>query len=192
MSTIDIAPAIANQETFAQVDMQSCRGAQKHAGFWLAAFARLAMSVARVNANFDRIQGRNRRAQFRVHRLDGFAACSAPADIRLIRHDDEKKASRFQLRAGANCIRVKLELVDPRGRKGAPVANHWPVQHAIPVQEDRALSYFVLSHFVCAVLSAGCETNKCQTTAWNASVCGVVFMGLTVGTITQTSATLAV
>jgi hypothetical protein len=46
-----------------------------------------------------------------------------------------------------------------------PVADHWPVEHTIPVQEHRALSYFVLSHFVCAVLSAGCETNKCQMTA---------------------------
>ena len=165
MSAIDIAPAIANQEASGQVDIQSCCGAQKHAGLWLAAFARLALRGARVKANFDRVEGRNRGAQFRVHCLDGFAALGSPADIRLIRHDDEKKASRFQLRAGADGFRVKLELVDPRGRKGAPVANHWPVEHAIPVQEDRALSYFVLSHFVCAVLSAGCETNKCQTTA---------------------------
>jgi len=59
------------------------------------------------------------------------------------------------LGAGFNDVRIKLELLEPRGRERAPVANHWPIEHAVPIQEDRALSYFVLSHFVCAVLSAG-------------------------------------
>src|SRR5204863_3468579 len=48
------------------------------------------------------------------------------------------------------------------------------------------------SHFVSATFSFGCDTNRCHTTAWNASVCGVTFCGFTVGTMTQTSATRAV
>ena len=43
-----------------------------------------------------------------------------------------------------------------------------------------------------SAFSSGCETSRCQTTAWNASVCGVTCLGFTVGTITQASATLAV
>ena len=191
MSAINISPAIANEEALLQVDIQSRGRTQKHAGLWLPAFAQIAMSGAGVKTNFDRIEGRNGRAQFRVHRLDNLAALRSPADIRLISDNHEKKTGRFQCGARLDRVRVKLELINARGRKRTAIANHRPIEHAVPIQKDRAI-YFVLSHFVCAVFSAGCETNKCQTTAWNASVCGVVFMGLTVGTITQTSATLAV
>jgi len=48
------------------------------------------------------------------------------------------------------------------------------------------------SHFVACILRAGCETSRCHTTAWNASVCGVIAWGASGGTITQASATLAV
>src|SRR6266446_4138957 len=48
------------------------------------------------------------------------------------------------------------------------------------------------SHFISLAASAGCDTIRCHTTAWNASVCGVTVLGLTVGTMTQASATLAV
>lgn len=191
MSAINITPAIANEEALLQVDSQSCGRAQKHAGLWLPAFARFALSGAGVKANFDGIEGRNGRAQLGVHRLDALAALRSPAHIRLISDNHEKKASRFQPGARLGRVRVKLEFIDVPRRKRTAVADHWPIEHAVPIQEDRPI-YFVLSHFVCAVFSAGWETNKCQTTAWNASVCGVVFMGLTVGTITQTSATLAV
>src|SRR5207302_10749801 len=45
------------------------------------------------------------------------------------------------------------------------------------------------SHLVCAAFTAGCDTSRCQTTAWNASACAVMVSGLTVGTITHASAT---
>ena len=48
-----------------------------------------------------------------------------------------------------------------------------------------------LSHLVWFIFKSGCETNKCQTTAWNASLCGVMLFGFTVGTITHASATFA-
>ncbi len=52
--------------------------------------------------------------------------------------------------------------------------------------------HFVDSHFVCVTFNFGCETNKCHTTAWNASLCGVTCVGFTVGTITHAVASLAV
>src|SRR5271167_4154860 len=56
----------------------------------------------------------------------------------------------------------------------------------------RSSSYRVLSHLVCWTFSLGCETRRCQITAWNASECGVTFWGFTVGTMQHASATLAV
>src|SRR4051812_24213244 len=48
------------------------------------------------------------------------------------------------------------------------------------------------SHFVSLAFSAGCDTNRCQITPWNASACGVTLAAFTVGTMTQASATFAV
>ena len=48
------------------------------------------------------------------------------------------------------------------------------------------------SHFIGAAWSDGCETRRCQIIGWNDSVWGVTVAGLTVGTTTQASATLAV
>ena len=53
-------------------------------------------------------------------------------------------------------------------------------------------SHWTDSHFVADVCSAGCETRRCHTMAWNDSVCGVTRSAFTVGTTTATSATLAV
>jgi hypothetical protein len=41
--------------------------------------------------------------------------------------------------------------------------------------EAGRFAYFVLSHFVCWILSFGCETSKCHRTPWNVSECGVTF-----------------
>ena len=165
MSAINIPPAIANQEAFLQVDLQCCGRAQKHAGLWFPAFAWFAITGAGVITDFDRIERGNGRAQSGVHRLDDLAALRSAAHIGLVRDDNKKKAGFFQPRARIDRIGIKLEFFNSCGRKRKAVAKHGPIEHAIPVQDDRALSYLVLSHFVCAVLSAECETNKCQTTA---------------------------
>ena len=60
---------------------------------------------------------------------------------------------------------------------------HSTLNHSITAED---------SHFVCPAFSAGCDTSRCQTTAWNASACGVTLSGFTVGTITQASAIWAV
>ena len=52
-------------------------------------------------------------------------------------------------------VRIKLELGEIRGRKGEPVADYRAIENAVAIEKDGPLTYFVLSHFVCAVLSAG-------------------------------------
>src|SRR5262245_29703901 len=61
-----------------------------------------------------------------------------------------------------------------------------------PRLATQRLASAIDSHFIGRARSAGCVTIRCQMTAWNASACGVTVSGLTVGTITQTSATRAV
>ena len=79
------------------------------------------------------------------------------------------------------------------GRVRLAVAHDRPIDHAVAVEEHRGSGcHRVDSHFVGAALRRGCDTSRCQTTAWNASVCGVMVSGLTVGTITHASATCAV
>lgn len=192
MSTINIPPAIANEEAFLQFDRVGSGRVQKHAGLWFPALAGVAVSRTGMKTNLDRIERRNRCPKAGVYRLNDLAAKRSSAHIRLIGDRHEKKACLLQLRAAIDDIRIKLEFLDARRRKRKSVAHYGPVEHAVPIQENRALPYFVLSHFVSAVLSMGWETNKCQMTACNASVCGVVFTGLTVGMMTQTSATFAV
>src|SRR5436190_710684 len=79
------------------------------------------------------------------------------------------------------------------GRRERPaVTDDWTIDYAVPVEEDGAPNASVDSHFVCAALSAGCDTRRCHTTAWNASECGVMLSAFTVGTMTHASATCAV
>ena len=86
------------------------------------------------------------------------------------------------------------------GGIGAAIADDCAVQHAVTVEEDRPvglaasrpLAHRTDSHLVARDFSRGCETSRCQTTAWNASEWGVMCSGLTVGTIAQAAATLAV
>src|SRR5439155_11767065 len=67
------------------------------------------------------------------------------------------------------------------------------VDHSVTVEKDRSMSRQIAdSHFISFCFSLGCDTIKCQTTAWNASVCGVTVSVETVGTITHAVATFAV
>jgi hypothetical protein len=105
--------------------------------------------------DFDPINRRHGRPQLLVHCFNGGAGLGSAADVRLIADDDQNKARCFKLRGPRGHAGVKLELIDIRRGKGKTAAHHGPVQHPIPIEENRALSYFVLSHFVGAVLSAG-------------------------------------
>lgn len=106
--------------------------------------------------NFDRVERRHRGTKSCVHRLDRFLALGSAADVGLIRNHHQKKAGRFQSRAFFGDIRIDFKIVDACRRKGKSVANERPVQHAIAIEKyGGPLLYFVLSHFVGAVLTAG-------------------------------------
>ena len=91
-----------------------------------------------------------------------------------------------------------FQIVHGFGGKGKTVAQDRAVDHPVAVQEDGARHYrcdvFAAedSHFVGFAFSFGCDTIRCQITAWNDSVWGVMLSGFTVGTSTQASATRAV
>ena len=105
----------------------------------------------------------------------------------------DAQSSRTPHPAGAAPARARppARRARPRdaGGYGCAVAHDGIVQHAVAIEKDgrprpAVMSYFPTdSHFVSCALSAGCETSRCQTTAWNASACGVVWTGLTVGTM---------
>ena len=192
MGAIHVTPAIADKKTAGQIQRVIGRGAKYHSGLRFPAIARFAMAGAGVITDFDRIERRNGLAELPVHGLNQFAALGSAPDIRLVRNYHQDETRLLQLRAAVRNVGINLELLQRRRRKWKTVANDGTIQDAVAIEKDGGPAYFVLSHFVCAVFSAGCETSKCQTTAWNASVCGVVFIGLTVGMMMQTSATCAV
>src|SRR5205823_157315 len=53
MTAIDILPAIANQKTLTQIDLERFRGTQDHSRLRLAAVARIRPLVARVPADLN-------------------------------------------------------------------------------------------------------------------------------------------
>ncbi len=192
MRTIDIAPAIADQVTFREIDLVRGGGAEEHAGLWFPAIAWRTEFTSRVETNLDAVERWQRRAQLRVHGFDRCLDLSSATYIGLVRDDDKKKARLLQPRAGFRHAIIEHKLIQTLRRIRTPFTHNWPIQYSVAIEKDRAPSYFVLSHFVCATFSFGWLTKRCQTTAWNASECGVMFIGFTVGIIMHTSATCAV
>ena len=90
-----------------------------------------------------------------MHRLYALTSLRSPTHVRLIRHHNERESGIFQSLAAFRHIFVQFEFRYRRGRKRAAVPNHRAVENAIAIKKDGALPYFVLSHLVCAVLSAG-------------------------------------
>lgn len=152
---IDISPAVTNEKTALQIDRVFGCGVEQHAGLRFPAVARIAMFAPGVVTDFNRVQGRHGGAQFRVHRFDRFPGLGSSTDIRLIGHHNQNKARLFKLRASFRGLGINVELLDPRRRKRKSVTHHRPIENAIPIEKDGPSLYFVLSHFVCAVFSAG-------------------------------------
>jgi hypothetical protein len=152
---VHVPPPIADEKAALQIDVMIGGSGQEQAGLRFPAFTQLTMPGAGVKTDFDRIERRHCRPQLLVHCFNGLPRLRSAADVRLIADNDQNKAGRFQLRARRGDAGVKLEFIDTRGRKGETVAQHGPVQDPVAIEENRALSYFVLSHFVCADFSAG-------------------------------------
>jgi len=189
---INVPPAIAHEVTLRQIDLASGGGAQEHAGFWLPAITRFTEFTSRVETNLDTVEQWQRCAQLRMHGFDGGTALSSAPYIGLVRDDNEEKACILQHRAGVRHALVERKLIHALRRTRTPFSHDGPVQDSVAIEKDRAPSYFMLSHFVSAILSFGWLMNRCQTTAWNASECAVMLCRFTVGMTMATSATFAV
>ena len=151
---IDVAPAIAHKEAALQVDVVSSSGAKEQAGLWFPAIARFTPACAGMETNLDAIQNDESLAEFGVNCLDCLPALRSAPNVRLIRDHDEKESRVLQLPAPVHDVRIKLELVEIRRRKREAIADYWSIENAVAIEKYGALTYFVLSHFVCAVFRA--------------------------------------
>ena len=129
---------------------------------------------------------------FQIHRFNGFATLGAAAHVGLVGDDNQEEVRSLKPRTSVRNIRVEFELLEAGWRMGRSVPDRNPIDYSIAIEKNCGTRYFMLSHFASATLRVGCEIHKCQTTAWNASVCGVMFAGLIVGMTIATSATRAV
>ncbi len=165
VGAVDVAPAIPDEEAFGEIDSVRRGRTLQHAGRRFSAIARIAMSCAAVKTNFNPIERGKEGPEILVHGFNDLPGLSAAAHIGLVGHHDEEETGFLQFFATLNDAGIELEILNPSRRIRKSVADHRPVEHSVPIQKDRALCYFVLSHFVCAALSAGWETKRCQTTA---------------------------
>src|ERR1700735_4385753 len=111
-----------------------------------------------------------------MHLFDCRNRLQATRDIRLVGDHDKHKTSALQLFQTRNCIGQNFKFIHGPGGSWLTVGDECPIEDAVPVQKDCPRSSFnhrTNSHLVCACLSAGWETNKCQTIAWKTSACGV-------------------
>ena len=152
---IDVAPAIAHKEAALQVDVVSSSGAKQHTGLWFPAIAWFTLAGAGVETDLDAIERGECLTEFGMDRLDCLPALRSAPNVRLIGDHDEKESRVLQLPAPVHDVRIKLELVEIRRRKREAIADYWSIENAVAIEKYGALTYFVLSHFVCAVFSAG-------------------------------------
>jgi hypothetical protein len=162
---IDIAPAIAYDITPFRIDVQLSNCAEDHAWTRLTAIARLAITLTGMIANLNAIKQWKRRLHFQIHRFNGFATLSAAANVGLVGDDNQEKVRSLKPRTSVRNILVKLELLETRWRIRHSVPNNDPVDYSIAIEKNCASRYFMLSHFVSAILRVGCEIHKCHTTA---------------------------
>lgn len=155
VSAIHVTPAIPDEETTPQIDRMIRRGAKQHPRLRFPAIARLAVAATGVITDFDCVDGWHSVPQFPVHGFDEFAALRSATDIGLIRYHNEGETRLLQFGAALGNFGIQLKLFQSRRWKRNTIANDRPVQDAIAIEKNGGPGYFVLSHFVCAVFSAG-------------------------------------
>ena len=196
-AAIDVAPAIADHPGAGEVEAEVARRVEQHAGLGLAAtVVGMRDALARGIASLDACDLGDEFPQSGVHGLDDGLRLGAAADVGLVGRDHQHVACRVQGTAGGGHVFEQAKILQAVGRIGLALPHDLSVQRAIAVEENRGPAHGLAattdSHFVWLILTSGCETQRCQTTAWKASEWGVTLLALTVGTITQASATLAV
>ena len=113
------------------------------------------------------------RGQTGVNGVEQFPRQRAARDVGLIGDDDQQKAAGLEEGEGFGHAGQNLELLGSTRRIGLAVTLERAVEHAVAVEKHGALQRRD-SHLVGAAFTAGCVTNRCQTTAWKASACGVM------------------
>jgi hypothetical protein len=169
---LDVLPAVADHEAGREVDAVPGRCLDEQARLGLPAIAAVAVVV---EADQHVVQ-RQRGPQGRVDRIDHVSLLRPPRHVRLVGDPDEKQTGAFQSLQRAGDVGQHLQLGERGWRTGSAVFHDGAVQDAVAVEERRAsrrAAHRTDSHFVGAAFTFGCETSRCQTTAWNASVCGV-------------------
>ena len=106
----------------------------------------------------------------------------AAGDVGLIGADDDQVAGLLEPAHGVLNAGQETKLGERGRRNGFAVALEVGVDDAVAIEKDGRPHHLVA--FRC---SFGCETRQCQTTAWNASACGVTRDSSTVGMTTTTS-----
>lgn len=155
---------------------------EQHSGL---RFAATAIVLFCMRTDFD-VVDRQPQPEFSVHGTDDFPIRSSGRDVGLVRHDDDLEPRRFEFRHRLLHARKDAELLEPRRCDGPSLPQHVRADHPVAIEECGTY------HLVAFLCSFGCETSACQTTAWNASTCGVTRASATVGMVTTTSPTALV
>jgi hypothetical protein len=136
MGAIYVAPAIADHPARGKLDVESRRGALKHARLGLAALTRLAMLCTRVKTNFKTIEDWDQFRQPLINGLNKLACLFSPPDVGLVGDDDEAESSLLELLAARDGIRRKLQLFRRVRRIGHSISDNGLIKDAVPIQED--------------------------------------------------------
>lgn len=129
-----IGAPIANHVTRSKIDSVVMRGAEQQSGL---RFATAAAGILAVRTNADIVDG-DAAPQLRVHSCDFGRIDETMAEIRLIRHDNDEKASRLEALNRRSRTGHKAEIRIPRGRERSARTQHNPVQHSVTVKKNGA------------------------------------------------------
>src|SRR5450631_2256511 len=195
-ASLDVAAAIADHVAAGQIDVEFGGAGQQHP--W-PGFSAIAAVIVVVEAHHKAIDRRDFARNQLIDAFDRFPGRRPACHVGLIRDHDQDEAAILQTLKLCAQTRINFDILDPRRRIRLALSDHRVIQHAVTIEKDRPRFHLAGlavptadSHFVWLAFNFGCETSRCQTTAWNASECGVTFSGFTVGTITHASATWAV
>ena len=156
VAAIHITPAVPNHPTARQINVQLARRPEQHARLRFATIA-IRLALSRMEAGLDPVERQVAR-HILMHVFDRFARDQTAANIGLIGGNDEEESGLPKPPASVPDAGQNLELADAGGWIRHVVANDSAVDHAIPVQEDRAPGlrvHRVLSHLVCATFNLG-------------------------------------
>ena len=175
----DVAPAVADHEAPRAGRCRAPRGVQQQPGLRLAAGA--AVGVVVVAASGSRRAAGSRSSRSLIASTAS-RVCVPAGHVGLV--GDARSAASPRPRAGAQRLRhagQDLELVEPsRGGCGTP--SRTVVRLSTPSRSRktarRRLSGTSTPTSSRRPAASGCDTSRCQTTAWNASACGVTCLGV--------------